>query len=311
MLDTAILFIVFNRPEETKITFSEIRKAKPSRLYIAADGPRKDNESDHELCKKTRDVVSEIDWPCEVKTRFLESNLGCKDAIVQAISWMFQYEECGIILEDDVLPHEYFFNYMEKMLNLYMLDNQVHAVLGFNFYGQEITSNNHFLYNGYYPWGWGTWRRVWEHFNVNDININQLQKLKFTRPEFKHVLNSIILNLKLIESGYLNTWDYQFIANIIKSDGRCVAPHANLIKNIGTNGVHSVNNELDFQYGKMNLKLLDITKKNNVDETMNLNLFSEHYHGARMIFVKQLLLNVGLFSISRKIYRFIRTVRTA
>ena len=38
-LKTTVLFMVFNRPDTTKQVFEAIRKAKPSRLYVAADGP--------------------------------------------------------------------------------------------------------------------------------------------------------------------------------------------------------------------------------------------------------------------------------
>ena len=39
-LKTPVLFLIFNRPETTYQVFSSIKKAKPSRLYVAADGPR-------------------------------------------------------------------------------------------------------------------------------------------------------------------------------------------------------------------------------------------------------------------------------
>jgi len=39
-LQTAVLFLVFNRPDTTAQVFEAIRKAKPPRLYVAADGAR-------------------------------------------------------------------------------------------------------------------------------------------------------------------------------------------------------------------------------------------------------------------------------
>jgi len=36
-----VLFIVFKRPGHTQRVFNEIKKIKPEKLYIAADGPRK------------------------------------------------------------------------------------------------------------------------------------------------------------------------------------------------------------------------------------------------------------------------------
>ena len=48
-LATPVLFLIYNRPNVTKKVFSEIQKAKPKRLYIAADGPRFDNIEEKKL----------------------------------------------------------------------------------------------------------------------------------------------------------------------------------------------------------------------------------------------------------------------
>jgi hypothetical protein len=109
-----ILFLIFNRPECTKDTFAAISKTKPQKLYIAADGPRLDRSGEEDLCEKTREIVKKIDWDCEVKTLFRESNLGCKDAVSSAITWFFENEEMGVILEDDCLPHESFFAFVKN-----------------------------------------------------------------------------------------------------------------------------------------------------------------------------------------------------
>ena len=61
-----ILFVVFNRPDTTKRVFEVIRKIKPSKLYIAADGPRMNREDESKLCEDTRMVTENIDWACEV-----------------------------------------------------------------------------------------------------------------------------------------------------------------------------------------------------------------------------------------------------
>ena len=105
MLNTPILFLVFNRPEETKLVLDGIRAIQPKQLFIAADGPRKNVASDTELCRLTRElIVSNIDWDCDVKTLFREDNLGCAKAVSGAITWFFENVEYGIILEDDCLP---------------------------------------------------------------------------------------------------------------------------------------------------------------------------------------------------------------
>lgn len=116
-LNAAVLFLVFNRPDKTKQVFEAIRQAKPPRLYIAADGPREEKEGEADLVEEVRSfIMNNIDWPCEVKTLFRENNLGCKYAVSGAITWFFEQEEEGIILEDDCLPSH---SFLDIVMNYY------------------------------------------------------------------------------------------------------------------------------------------------------------------------------------------------
>ncbi len=114
-LNTAVLFLVFNRLDVTKQVFGAIKQAKPPRLYIAADGARETKDGEELKVEEVRDfILSNIDWECEVKTLFRENNFGCKYAVSGAIDWFFENEEMGIILEDDCLPSQSFFWFCEE-----------------------------------------------------------------------------------------------------------------------------------------------------------------------------------------------------
>ena len=110
-LQTAVLFLVFNRPDTTKRVFEAIRQAKPPRLYVASDGPREGKLGEVERVKAVRAIATAVDWPCEVEILFRDKNLGCKHAVSSALTWFFENEEQGIILEDDCLPSQSFFWY--------------------------------------------------------------------------------------------------------------------------------------------------------------------------------------------------------
>ena len=111
-----ILFCIFNRIDTTQQVFNRIRDIKPSRLYVSADAPRSCKQGEVERCLETREIIKQIDWNCEVKTLFQEINQGCKKAISQALTWFFEHEEYGIILEDDCLPDISFFSFCEELL---------------------------------------------------------------------------------------------------------------------------------------------------------------------------------------------------
>ena len=109
MLETPVLFLIFNRPALTAQVFKRIRAARPRQLFVAADGPRINHLKDKALCIETRKIIEQIDWDCEVKTLFRVENLGCGKAVSEAITWFFEHVEQGIILEDDCIPHPTFF----------------------------------------------------------------------------------------------------------------------------------------------------------------------------------------------------------
>ena len=67
MFETPILFLIFNRPDTTKVVFNRIKEIKPKYLFVVADGPRVHADGEIELCKKTRAVINNIDLDCDLK----------------------------------------------------------------------------------------------------------------------------------------------------------------------------------------------------------------------------------------------------
>jgi hypothetical protein len=57
---SSVLLIIFNRPDTTLLVFEEIKKVRPYRLFIAADGPRMDRPEDIVLCAASRNLEESI-----------------------------------------------------------------------------------------------------------------------------------------------------------------------------------------------------------------------------------------------------------
>lgn len=233
-LDTPILFVIFNRPDFTKITFSRIREARPKRIFIAADGPRKNRPDDIEKCRTTRELVlSMIDWDCEVKTLFRDTNLGCGTAVSGAIDWFFEHVEEGIILEDDCLPIPFFFTFAHTMLERYRNDARIMHISGNNFV-TSITTTDDILFSNYtHSWGWATWRRSWKlyDFNLTDLEETfEKNQFKFLDKEARNYWLSVLRNTK---AGGNDIWDYQWIYTTWRNGGVSIIPKWNLVTNIG------------------------------------------------------------------------------
>ena len=60
MMNTPILILIFNRPEETKKLITRLEKFKPRYIYIFSDGPRKNNLSDIKLNRRCKLLVQNV-----------------------------------------------------------------------------------------------------------------------------------------------------------------------------------------------------------------------------------------------------------
>jgi hypothetical protein len=243
--DIPILFIVFNRPNCVKITFETIRLQKPKRLFISADGPRKNKPGEIQLCEDCRSITNSIDWDCEVFTLYHDENIGCKNAVSKALKWFFTHVEYGIILEDDCVPDKSFFPYCKEMLHKYKDDERIGMVCGRNDFDlSEIYESYNFSTAGSI-WGWATWKRVINLYDAdNEELIIDFRKNIYNATLDKFERNRLFHQLKWVLDGSLNTWDYQLHVLLKLNSMLYIIPKVNLIRNIGfdENATHTTNN---------------------------------------------------------------------
>ena len=235
-LKTAVLFLVFNRPDTTAQVFEAIRQAKPPRLYVAADGPREGREGEAERVAKVREIVTAVDWPCEVKTLFRELNLGCKYAVSNAISWFFEQEAQGVILEDDTLPSQSFFWFCEELLDRYKDEERIMSITGTNITKGVLIDESYFFSNYALMWGWATWARAWVKYDLELRSWSRRQQSTIFRGAGVKSLpaqNRWKEILKKTHQNEIDTWDYQWIYSCWINRGLTVAPAKNLVRNLG------------------------------------------------------------------------------
>ena len=242
-LTSPVLFLIFNRPEITQQVFSAIRKAKPPRLYVAADGPRSDYPNEDEKCEHSRKIATNVDWDCEVKTLFRDQNIGCRLAVGQAIYWFFEQEPEGIILEDDCLPSQSFFWFCQEMLEYFRNDKAVGVICGFYSNELEYKPSASFFFSRYLRvWGWAGWRRSNEGY---DSNINLLIEKQNTWKKDIFSRTDIFLKrywqdmFEEVGSGKIDTWDIQLQYLLWQKKQQVIVSSKNLVQNIGwAQGAH-------------------------------------------------------------------------
>ena len=233
-----VLFIVFNRFDTAARVLEAIRKARPPRLYIAADGPRQNRPGEAERCAQVRSLAQQVDWPCEVHTLFRDENLGCKFGPKTAIDWFFQHEPEGIILEDDCVPKPSFFTFCDEMLERYRNDPRVMSVAGYNFHSRQWMPRASYYFSRYnITWGWASWRRAWQHYDLEMRDwpafrrSSRMQRL-FPREWYGRRCWRDIMD-RTYDGRLPSAWDYQFIFTAWRLGAYGCVPEVNLVENIG------------------------------------------------------------------------------
>lgn len=281
----ALLFLTFNRRDTTKLVFEQIKIAKPPRLYLASDGPRADKKDENELVNSIRKyVLDNIDWDCEVKTLFREENLGCGKAISSAITWFFEQEEDGIILEDDCLPDQSFFSFCETLLDHYKNDKRVWHIAGDCPLGNIDSDASYYFGKIMHCWGWAGWADRWKNykFDVNEYDEKIIKHLS-KRKEVQYYWLKVLSEMKRHK---IDTWDYQWTFAITKNKGLCVTPCKNLVSNIGLIGIHFTKDMANSQLNKKTYAIKKIVhpKKIDFNEDIIEKVFTELEHDKKKTF---------------------------
>jgi hypothetical protein len=236
--------MVFNRPQQTQRVLWQILAAKPSAIFVSADGPRKTNPDDREKCAAVRDCIENIPKDIRVQRLYHAENLGCRKCVTTALSWFFGKNEYGIVLEDDTLPDISFFAFCEAALLKYMDEERVMVVSGHNPLG-SFPSKTDAVFSRYpYIWGWGSWQRAWRHYRpeITERNLKESKKQvnKWLRSRYAASFWSKAFRAS---ANGTDTWDYQLNYSMCIRETVALVSARNLVANIGfgPDAVHTKN----------------------------------------------------------------------
>lgn len=162
--------------------------------------------------------------------------MGCKISVSRAITWFFENEDKGIILEDDCLPHLDFFNFCNSLLNKFEYNEKISVITGNNFQDGHIRGEGSYYFSRYcHIWGWASWRRAWKLYDLDLTFWPEWKKSQEWKNRFSNIKErkywEEIFNRTYAKK--IDTWDYQLLASLWFNDGLTVTPNVNLVSNIG------------------------------------------------------------------------------
>ena len=229
-----VLLLGFNRPDFMAAQIEAVRIAQPSKVYIAVDGPRKNIVGEDELCQKVRECERFIDWECDIKTLYRKENRGCKYGVSEAISWFFENEEEGIVLEDDCRPMIDFLQFATEMLERYRNDERIGAVCGFNAFNLQADKSVSYHFSRHMDiWGWASWRRVWTHYDVEITRCRERVENIIDGARMTQYFKKMFRGFASDVAAGLMTWDVQFQLLILEKGWLNIVPQTRIVSNLG------------------------------------------------------------------------------
>lgn len=236
-MSVPVLLLVFNRPVHTRAVIDRLREVRPARLYVHSDGPRPGIAGEAEKVAAVRDLIDGVDWACEVKPLFRDSNFGLKKGVSDALDWFFGQEEYGIVLEDDCLPDPTFFPFCAELLEKYRHDEQVMHIAGSNL-AQARTAGRpeSYVFSRFsFVWGWASWSRAWRRMSLSLDGLDGFTASGTIRSFIPGRMAQVYMLEKFysVRAGKLNSWAYAWFYSILNNKGLCIVPARNLVQNTG------------------------------------------------------------------------------
>ena len=234
-LRAPVALSIFARPDTTVRVLEVIRELRPERLLVFADGPRPEIEGEADRCRRTRDLLDRVDWPCDVETEFSDTNLGARRRIETGLDWVFERADEAIILEDDCLPEPTFFNYADELLERYRDEPSVFAIGADDFEPHDEAAPFSYRFSRYpLIWGWATWARAWRHF---DPAIERWPQQRADGWLLRQTGDSVAASywghlFDQVRAGG-GSWDFAWLHACWTHGGLSVVPTTNLVSNLG------------------------------------------------------------------------------
>jgi hypothetical protein len=257
--ETPLLLLGYNRPHQMRGLIQSLAPLKPKLILLAVDGPRNNRQNDAELVRQTQELTEEISWQAEIRTRFRDSNLGLRRAVVDAVTWANSEYGRVIVLEDDIRAGPQLIEFLDHGLMAYQEQTKIAHINGYNLVPKEHLSNpDNASRLSIYPesYAWATWDRAWQKYDDNltwakDASISDIKKIcgsTIGALRWKQNFNDAF-------AERIDTWAYRWLASMWEHRFMTVSPNRNVSFYVGTeNGTHTF---LKVQYQEPKIEFLE------------------------------------------------------
>ena len=213
--------------------------AKDSDLIIFSDAP-KDGQASLAV-KEVRAFISTIKGFKKITIIEREVNFGLVRSIKEGVTEIVNESGKIIVMEDDLVTHPQFLEFMNKGLEMYKLNKNIFSISGYShFKSKKVTQSN--TNDTYFlkltsTWSWATWSDRWEFYNDDTTDSSILKTNSDLVKQFNYDNSYPFYKmLKNRNDGKVKSWGIVWYWNVFKQNGLTLYPTETLIDQIGFDG---------------------------------------------------------------------------
>lgn len=236
-MNSPIALFLYNRPNHTLQTINALLNCKEcaqTPIYIFLDGPKSDASIfDLEQIAMVKNIALSLNGFKSIKIIEQHVNLGLSKSLLNGISEVLQNFSNVIVLEDDICVAKDFLYYMNLALNQYQNDIRVAGISGYSF---PIGVKEPYFTRTGSCWGWGTYKRVWEHF-IQEREKLDLNLIAASELNLFNVYDGVYSNMfEQNKAKQIQSWAIEFYLYYFSQKQYFLMPGINLVSNVGFDG---------------------------------------------------------------------------
>lgn len=233
-----IALFVYNRPEHTRRVLDSLRRnplAAESDLVIFSDAARMPD--DQSKVDSVRGLIRDQAGFKSVRIVERERNLGLASSIEDGVGRLCDERGVVIVVEDDLVVSPDFLSFMNRALQYYRNESRVMQISGYMFPGTFQSVSDALFLPLISCWGWGTWKRAWDHYDPQATGVVQLRTRPALREQFN--LDGAYDYFHMLEQhlrGEIDSWGVRWLLSVFLQQGLVLYPLQTLVQNIGVDG---------------------------------------------------------------------------
>ena len=240
-----IVLFAYDRPDHLNKTINALRNnrfASDSHLFVFVDGPKTNASGDLiNRIREVRNIVEKINGFAKVEYHFADSNIGCRDSIINGISYVLNKYSSVIVLEDDIITSPAFLSYMNSALDVYAKRPTVFSISGHSHSPSKFQVPADYDYDVFasprvFNWGWGTWADRWFSTDWSMGYYNDFMNRPYEKMAFNRSGDDMVRMLTDEYEGRSSAWDIQFTFHHFRNNALSIVPCISYTYNIGMDG---------------------------------------------------------------------------